>query len=89
MANPVEAKVLAATIGSGAGGAVGTFTLWLLGVLVWHQPSAADKAGDAIGAVPSPVAGLLLVVVSAIGAAFAGWLAPHTHSPAQPPEPPT
>lgn len=87
MSNPVEAKVLAATVGSGAGSAVGTFLLWLLGVLVWHQPDGADKAGDAIGAVPSPVAGLLLVVVSAAGAAVAGWLAPHTHVPPLPPAP--
>jgi hypothetical protein len=84
VANRVETKVVAAAGGSGAGATVATFTLWLLGVLAWHVPNSADRAGDAIAAVPSPVAGLILVVVSALGAALGGWLAPHTHLPAEP-----
>jgi hypothetical protein len=78
VANRLETKVVAATGGSGAGATVATFVLWLLGVTVWGVSNSADHAGDAIAAVPSPVAGLILIVVSALGAALGGWLAPHT-----------
>lgn len=85
MSSPTETKVVAGAAGSGAGAALGTFTLWLLGVTVWHVPNTADKAGDAIGAVPTPVAALLLLVVSAFGSYLAGYLAPHSFRPAPTP----
>lgn len=74
----IEAKVVAAAAGSGVGAAVGTFLLWLLGVTVWGQPVAADAAAKAVSAVPGPVAGLLVIVVSVVGAALGGYRAPHT-----------
>ena len=79
--NKVETKVVAATAGSGAGAVLASFGLWMLGVTVWHVDSGADHAGEAVAAVPSPVAGLILLVVSGLGAAVAGWLAPHTPQP--------
>jgi hypothetical protein len=78
MASRVETKVVAATVGSGGGAAIGTFGLWLLGVTVWHESNAADNASNAIAAVPAPVSGLLLLVVAGVGAYVSGWLAPHT-----------
>lgn len=74
----IEAKVIAGAAGSGLGAALGTFVLWLLGVLVWHAPSAATAAEAAIAAVPSPVSALVLTVLAIVGTAVAGFLAPHT-----------
>jgi len=81
MAQRIESKVIAATGGSGAGAVLASFVLWLLGVTVWHVGFAADKAEQAVAAVPSPVAGLILLIVSALGALGAGYAAPHTHQP--------
>jgi len=81
MANRIESKVIAATGGSGAGAVLASFVLWLLGVTVWHVGFAADKAEQAVAAVPSPVAGLILLIVSALGALGAGYAAPHTSQP--------
>jgi hypothetical protein len=77
----IETKVLAAAAGGGVGGAVGAFILWLLGVLVWHQSSAAVDAPTAVAAVPPPVSELLLVLLAAGFAALGGYLAPHTPRP--------
>jgi hypothetical protein len=85
MAAPVETKVVAATAGSGVGAILATFTLWLLGVFVWDVSADAAQADKAIAAVPTPVAGLVLVMLSAVAAAIGGWLAPHT-SRTPPPE---
>jgi hypothetical protein len=76
----IETKVVAATAGSGAGAVLGTFGLWLLGVSVWGASGDAADVADAVAAVPTPVAGLVLLVISALGAAVAGYIAPHTHS---------
>jgi hypothetical protein len=82
--NPIEAKVIAAIAGGGLGGAIGQFLLWLLGVLVWHASSTADKATVATAAVPEPVSMLLVALVAAGGAGLAGYSAPHTSRPATP-----
>lgn len=74
----VESKVVSATGGAGAGAVVSSFIVWLLGVSVWHVSDAASKAGDAIAAVPTPVSGLVFIVISASAAFAAGWLTPHT-----------
>jgi len=76
--NSIEAKVIAAIAGGGLGGAIGQFLLWLLGVLVWHASSSADKATAATAAVPGPVSMLLVALMAAIGAGLAGYSAPHT-----------
>ena len=80
----VEAKVLAATAGSGAGAAIVTFLLWLLGVECWGASASAVHAPAAIAAVPGPVSGLVAIVVTAGAAAVAGYAAPHTPRPAVP-----
>jgi hypothetical protein len=77
----IESKVIAATAGSGAGAAVSAFVLWLLGITVWHVPNTADSAGSAISAVPTPVAGLIAIVLAVAGAFLAGYAAPHTDRP--------
>jgi ABC-type multidrug transport system fused ATPase/permease subunit len=77
----VESKVIAGAAGGGIGGALATFTLWLLGVFVWGASSAADQAEKAVAAVPTPVAGLVLIVLSSVVAFAAGYVAPHTHRP--------
>ncbi len=81
MSSPIESKVYASTIGTGAGAAVSAFALWLLGVLVWGVPDTAARAGDAIAAVPLPVAGLIGVAITAGGGFLAGWKARHTPRP--------
>ena len=75
---PVESKVYAATIGSGAGSIVGTFVLWLLGVSIFGGQATADQAAAAVAAVPAPVSGFVLLVLSAGGSFLAGYLARHT-----------
>lgn len=77
----VETKVIAGAVGSGLGGALTAFTLWLLGTFVWNAGSNAADAARAVEAVPAPITGLVTVVIPAGTAAVAGWLAPHTHRP--------
>lgn len=74
----IETKVIAATAGSGAGAAIGTFLLWLLGVTLWHASGSATAAANAVAAVPQPVADLVPIILSAIGGFVGGYLAPHT-----------
>jgi hypothetical protein len=78
MVQTIETKVIAAAAGGGLGASVGAFVLWLLGVTAWHASNAAGSAGDAVAAVPTPVSGLVLAVLGLVGAALAGYLAPHT-----------
>jgi len=77
----IEAKVIAAAAGSGLGAAVGTFLLWALGATVWGAPADAGHAATAAAAVPEPVGALLVIVVGILGAAVAGYAAPHTPRP--------
>lgn len=71
--NPLSPKVLAAAAGAGAGTIVSTFLLWILGVTVWSQSASADNVSAAIAAVPPPVAGLVLLVVTVIGTYVPGY----------------
>jgi len=84
---PVEFKVVAGTSGAGAGFILSQFILWLLGCWAWGASWAADKAVDAIAAVPQPAAEMIGLVVTVIGAYVFGWLAPHTHRPEPEPAP--
>lgn len=77
----IERKVYAATLGTGAGAAVSAFLLWVLGVMFWGADASAAAAGDAIAAVPSPVAGMVAMVITAGGAFLSGYLAHHTERP--------
>ena len=77
----IETKVIAAAAGSGAGAAVGSFLLWLLGVVVWHMPDTAAHATDAVAAVPGPVSAVVLAGLSIAGSAVGGYAAPHTSRP--------
>lgn len=83
----IETKVIAGAAGGGGGAAVASFTLWLLGVVFWSAPAAADHAGDAVAAVPSPVAVLVGVVLTAAGGFLSGYAAPHTNRTATEAEP--
>ena len=77
----IETKVIAAAAGSGAGAAVGSFLLWLLGVVVWHMPDTAAHATDAVAAVPGPVSAVVLAGLAIAGSAVGGYAAPHTPRP--------
>lgn len=82
--NPTSPKVTAASLGAaggaGAGAVVSTLVLWIIGVSVpsYGVPADANHVGDAIAAVPSPIAGAILLVLSIVGAYVsahrAGWL---------------
>ena len=74
-ANPVSPKVLAAAAGAGAGAAVSTAALWALGAGVWGAGWGADQVDNALAAVPTPLSGLVLLVVTIVGAALPGYRA--------------
>lgn len=67
--NPISPKVVASAAGAGLGTAVSSLIVWLLGVLVWNQPWTAAAVNDAIAAVPTPVSGLVFLLVTAASAA--------------------
>lgn len=75
----IETKVIAAAAGSGVGAAAGGFLLWLAGVLIWHQPNSAGAAAATVAAVPTPVSGLVLILLAVAGSAVSGYAAPHTN----------
>jgi hypothetical protein len=77
----VETKVVAGSLGSGLGGVLATFILWLLGSFVWDVGTRGTDATKAVEAVPAPVAALIVVVIPAAVTALAAWVAPHTHRP--------
>lgn len=79
---PVEGKVYAATVGSGVGLVLGPFVLWLLGVLFWNVPSDAAHAEAAIGAVPFPVNGIIILAIGSGITFLAGYKTKHTPRPA-------
>ncbi|MGZ4521931.1 MAG: hypothetical protein ACXVXO_00725 [Mycobacteriaceae bacterium] len=81
MKAPVESKVIAATAGGASGGVVGSFILWLLGVVVWHVPNDAAHSVQAVAAVPEPVGGFALFLLAGLCAFWAGYRAPHTPRP--------
>lgn len=60
----------AAGAGAGVGVVLGEVLVWLLGEYVWRG-----------GAVPGPVAALVMVTVAAGVAWVSGYVARHTHRP--------
>lgn len=78
---PIESKVKASAVGAGAGAAVGSAVLWLLGVLVWDAPNSAEAANDAMAAVPGPIAAVVLFGVASAVSFLAGRAARHTFRP--------
>jgi hypothetical protein len=78
---PTEAKVWAGTVGSGVGATVGSFVVWILGVLLWHASSDADQATSAIGSVPAPVAAMVFLAITVGSTYVGGYLAKHTPRP--------
>ena len=78
---PVEAKVYAATIGTGAGAVVSAFVVWLLGVLIWAAPFTAPGATEAVAAVPGPVVAIVSLVITVGSTFLGGYVAKHTPRP--------
>jgi len=72
-AKPVSPKVVAAAAGAGAGATVAAFLIWLLGAWLWSAGWAADQVDNALAAVPWPVSGLVLLVITVAGAAVPGY----------------
>lgn len=82
MSAPVEGKVFAGTIGAGVGLAASQLILWLLGVMVWGAASTAEEASNAIAAVPQPVNGAVMALLT-LGTAFvSGYFTKHAARPA-------
>jgi hypothetical protein len=71
--NPLSPKVVASAAGAGLGTAISSLIVWLLGVLVWGQPGTAAAVNDAMAAVPTPVSGLVFLLVTAVSAAGPGY----------------
>lgn len=84
---PVESKVYAATIGTGAGAVVAAFVIWLLGVIIWHAPFTSVGATEAAAAVPAPVTGIVALAITVGGTFLGGYRAKHTPRPPEPPAP--
>lgn len=63
---PVHPKVKAATIAGGAAGVVTTFAVWVLDEVFWNGAASPE--------VPSPVVGMVGLVVGAGMTFAAGWL---------------
>ena len=78
---PIEGKVWAATVGTGAGAVVSAFTVWLLGVLIWAAPFTAAGATAAVAAVPGPVSAIVGLIITVGSSFFGGYLAKHTPRP--------
>lgn len=81
MSAPIETKVYAATAGFIGSSAVASFIIWLLGASLWGAGFGADKVNDAIAAVPSPVAAVVLLLLGVVGTFVGGYVAPHTDRP--------
>lgn len=71
--NPMSPKVIASAAGAGAGASVSSLLLWLLGVIVWGQPVTASAVEQALSAVPAPVSGIVVLVVTVVSSAIFGW----------------
>ena len=71
---PVERKVYAAASGAGVGAAVAAFAIWFTGVC-WGGSTAADQADATAALVPTPVAGLELLLIPPAVALASGYLA--------------
>lgn len=78
MPKVIESKVVAAAAGGGAGLVASNFIIWLLGVTIFGASNAAEKAADALAAVPEPVSAIVGLVITVAGTFMAGYAAPHT-----------
>lgn len=67
---PVESKVAAATLGTGAGAVVSTFVIWGLDELFWNGAASPD--------VPLPVVGIVTLAITSLVTFLAGYNAKHT-----------
>ncbi len=81
MPSVIESKVYTATLGGGAGVIVGTFLLWLMGVTFWHASADAMQSAPAVASVPTPVAGVVGLVLTLGGTFLGGYLGAHTERP--------
>jgi hypothetical protein len=68
--HPVEAKVIAGTLGAGAGSIVTDFILWVIDT-TWYPSDAA--------VVPTPVAAFVGLIVTGGLAFLSGYYAHHTY----------
>lgn len=66
-------KVVASTAGAGAGAVLSSLLIWILGVTAWGQPATATAVNAAVAAVPAPVSGFVVLIVTLIGAGVPGW----------------
>ena len=89
---PTIPEVRAAGSGAGAGGVISLAVVWLLGCWVWGASWSADKATDALAAVPFPINALIVATFAKVGGWLSGWLAHHSPAPPipepMPPDPP-
>lgn len=74
---PTAPKVVAATLGGGIGGTLGTAVVYVIGVFCPGGTFDASNVDKTIAAVPWPLAALVPGALAAVGAAYAGWKAPH------------
>lgn len=81
MSGTVERKVVAGTAGAAGGGVLGTFVVWLLGVVAFGGSADAAAVEETLAAVPYPVSGVVVPVVAAAAAYLSGWWARHTPRP--------
>lgn len=72
----IETKVWAAGVGASAGAVIGTAADWGLGVWLWGADNSAAAADVAIKAVPTPIAALVALAVTFLGAVIGGYNAP-------------
>lgn len=71
--NPLSPKVVAAAAGAGAGATVATLLLWIIGAGVFGGGWSAEHVDNALAAVPLPLSGFVLLLVTVAGAAFPGY----------------
>ncbi|MET0930609.1 MAG: hypothetical protein ABWX74_13900 [Aeromicrobium sp.] len=77
--NPISPKAVASTGGAGLGAAIATLVTWILGVTLWDASSAAGNVAEAMASVPTPVSGVIILVIPAAVAAISGWLTTDPH----------
>lgn len=73
MYNPISPKVIAASVGAGTGSVIATLVLWIIGVVFYDVPATAERVSDAMSVVPSPIAGIIALLLTIAGAGGAGY----------------
>jgi hypothetical protein len=73
-ANPVSPKLWTAAVGAGAGATVSTLLIWLIGAGVFNAGWTSERVNDAIAAVPFPLAGFILLLVTLAGTMLGAYL---------------